>query len=279
MKLSLPAWTMPSATLPEICGIARALGFDAIDVSLFYASALDRTQILEDPEAAAASLLQLGMPIAQYYHVFGASLDDRTASDPNGREANLADLRQVARFCAAARIPSVFVLPGVLLPGQTLAQATREAVETLRRSVEIVAAHAVELTIEPHVRSIVESPDAALALLGQVPGLGLALDYSHFLCLGFTQEACHQLIPHAAHVHLRQARAGRLQERMAYGTINFDTLLSKLVERGYDGWVAPEPVHQDYIDAWNVDVLSEVIALRDLVRRWAPAMTATRTAP
>jgi sugar phosphate isomerase/epimerase len=268
LRLSLPAWSFPSATLPEVRGIARALGFDGLDVGHFYASGLDRAHVLAEPEAAGEELREGGMPVSTYYHHFGDGIVDRNVALPEARAANLADFERLARFCRAAGIPALFVLPGMLTPGRTVGEAIAAAGETLRHGVEIVGQHGVTLTVEPHVRSIVESPEAVLELLAAAPGLKLALDPSHFICLGYPQDRLDPLLPHAAHVHLRQARPGRLQERSVHGMLNLDAFLSALVAGGYDGWVAPEPLHQDFIDSWNVDVVTEVIAMRDLVRAW-----------
>ncbi len=121
--------------------------------------------------------------------------------------------------------------------------------------------------IEPGVLSIAESPLATEALLARVPGLGLVLDYSHFICLGFTQEEVDVLLPFASHVHLRQARPGRLQERLDSwsGTINFRLLFSRLRERGYEGWLATE-IGEALEE--RVDVVSETVRLRDLARSY-----------
>jgi sugar phosphate isomerase/epimerase len=266
MKISVPTWSFPALTLPETAAVAKALGLDAIDVGLFYTGALDKAALLAKPDEVAAATLEHGMSIANYYHLFGDGLEDRTISDPKAFDANATDLEAVLRFCSAGSIPSVFLLPGVLAPGQRAEDAFEASSRFLSYAVERGNEHGVQVTVEPHVHSIVESPDAVLRLLDATPGLKLALDHAHFVCLGYTQEAIDPLLPHAAHVHFRQARAGRLQERLPYGTINFRLLLSSLTRVGYDGWISAEPLHQDYIDSWNVDVISEVIGFRDLVR-------------
>lgn len=271
MKLGVCAWSFPELTLTEAAGVARALGLEGIDVGLFYKSALDKNKILTDPEAAAQDLRAMGLPVPCYYHLLGADLTDRNAADPTSHERNLTDLEAVARFCAAAEIPVLFLLPGILGPGQRRGDAFASATEMFRSAMSVVAEHGVTLSIEPHVHSILESPAATLEFLEAVPGLRLQLDYSHFVCLGWTQAELDALIPFAAHVHLRQARAGRLQERLQYGTINFNSLLDALSAQGYDGWFSLEALHQDYIDSWDVDVITETAALRDLVRNWDQA--------
>ena len=66
MKLSLTSWSLPSCTLPEAAAISKALGIGALDVSLFYRSALDKDEILSDPAAAAQELATLAIEIPNY---------------------------------------------------------------------------------------------------------------------------------------------------------------------------------------------------------------------
>ena len=42
MRLSVTSWSFPALTLPEVAGVARALGIGAIDTGYFYRSALSR---------------------------------------------------------------------------------------------------------------------------------------------------------------------------------------------------------------------------------------------
>jgi sugar phosphate isomerase/epimerase len=76
------------------------------------------------------------------------------------------------------------------------------------------------------------------------------------------------LAPHAVHVHLRQARMGALQAKFAHGTLNFPAIFGTLRDAGYDGHLALEAVHQDYMNTLTEDVLTETVALRDCFRNW-----------
>ncbi len=261
MKLSVTSWSFPACTLPEVAGIAKALGLSAIDIGYFYAAALDKAALLADPEGTAARLAGQGVTSPCLYHLFGDTLADR----------NLADFAQVAAFCRAAAIPTVFVLPGVCNPGQGRAEALRESAASLQALVRVAEDAGVQLTVEPHVHAYLESPGLVLQLLEQVPGLKLTLDYAHFVCLGYRQEDVDVLAPHAAHVHLRQARPGALQAKGHEGTINMEAMLGTLRDAGYAGWLALEYVHQDYMGTLHDDVLTETVRLRDRVRAWLAA--------
>ena len=112
MHLSLTSWSLPACTLQEAADISKALGIGALDVGLFYRSALDKGEILSDPAAAAQRLAPLGVRIPNYYHLFGEGLGGRNLALPGTIDANAHDLEQVLTFADAADIATVFILPG-----------------------------------------------------------------------------------------------------------------------------------------------------------------------
>jgi sugar phosphate isomerase/epimerase len=262
MQLSVTSWSFPACTLDEAWAIARALGFQAMDVGLFYGPALDKAQVLGDPDGAAHDLTSRGIRAANLYWLFGAGLADRALTDPEARAANLADFAAVCRFAGKAGIPSVFVLPGVA-DARPKEQAILESAVSLRSLLAVAQDHGLTLTVEPHVGGVLGSPTDTLLLLDQAPGVKLALDYAHFACMGFPQQAIDPLAAHAGHVHLRQARPGALQAKWGEGTLDFAAMVAVLRQAGYDGWLAVEYVHQSYMNTLSDDVLTETIRMRD----------------
>jgi sugar phosphate isomerase/epimerase len=256
--------------LQEAADISKALGIGALDVGLFYRSALDKALILSDPQAAAAQLTGLGVDLPNYYHLFGEGLGGQNLALPGALDQNLADLRQVLTFADAANIKTVFILPGIVNPGQSRNDAFGVSKASLTAMVELASGFNTTLCIEPHVHSFAESP-AIVGDLVDATGIKLALDYSHFACLGYRQDEVDLLAPHAAHVHLRQARMGALQTKFDHGTLNFPAMFGSLRDAGYTGALSIEPVHQDYMNTLFEDVLTEIIALRDCYRSWKGA--------
>ncbi|ODT80150.1 MAG: xylose isomerase [Pelagibacterium sp. SCN 64-44] len=269
MKLSVTSWSFPVLTLGEVGGLAKVLGIDAVDVSFFYASGLDRAKVLGSPESYGEEIRQkLPVAIANFYYLFGNGLDERNlALGPD--EANLADFQNVLRFTKAAGASSVFILPGLINPGQSRNQAIANSVEALKPLVEAGQKSGVTVTIEPHVHGILESVEAVHDIVSRVPGLRITLDLAHFMALGYRQEEIETLVPHAGHVHLRQARQGALQAKMEQGTINFPSLFGALRDAGYEDWLSIEVVHQAYMDTLYDDVLTEIVKMRDAVRAWS----------
>ena len=268
MKLSLTSWSLRACNLEEAAAISKALGINALDIGYFYGPALDKAALLANPGKLAERVRSLGIDLPNFYHLFGATLADRNLADPANRQVNEADFRTVATFCKQAGVPTIFVLPGVCNPGQGRAQALKESAESLRHLLPLAQEQGVQLTIEPHVHSYLESPQLVLDLIGEAPGLKLTLDYAHFVCMGWRQDEIDVLAPHAAHVHLRQAKPGALQTKVHQGTINFEAEIATLRDTGYGGRLSLEYVHQDYMDTLYDDVLTETIVLRDQVRTW-----------
>jgi sugar phosphate isomerase/epimerase len=270
--LSLCTWGMGSLSREEAAAVAAALGFDGVDVGSIGVGGAAKSRFVDAPLEVAAELRSLPLPVANFFYFFGADLRaDRNLADPASHRANEADLVEVLRLCVAAAVPSLTLSPGIFNPGQPPAAAREAASAFLRRAVQLGAESGVTVMIEPGVQSIAETPAAVAELLDQAPGLGLVLDYSHFVCLGHRQEEIDVLLPRADHIHLRQARPGRLQERLASfsGTINFPLLFARLRERGYEGWYATEL--GEHLEA-RVDVLAETVALRDMFRTHVSAV-------
>jgi sugar phosphate isomerase/epimerase len=270
-RLSLTSWSLPACTLKEAAGIGKVLGIGALDVGYFYGPALDKKALLAEPERVADEVKALGVDVPCLYHLFGSTLGDRNLASRESMDENVRDLKQAVRFCARAGVGTIFVLPGVINPGQGRKEALAQSAENLRQLVPIAAEAGVVLTIEPHVHSYLETPTLVLELLDRVPGLKLTVDYGHFVCLGYRQEEIDVLAPHAAHVHLRQARMGELQTKLGKGTINMGAELATLKAAGFKGHIALEYTHQDYMDSLYDDVLTETIQLRDVVRAWEAA--------
>ena len=271
-KLSLTSWSLPACSLQEAAGISKVLGINALDVGYFYGPALDKAKLLSEPERVADEVLALGIDLPCLYHLFGSTLADRNLADPRHLDANVADLKQAVRFCKRAGIGVIFVLPGVVNPGQ----GRQGGAGAIGGEPEAAAAdrrgrgdHADRRAARPFLSR--DRRRSTLELIEKVPGLKLALDYGHFVCLGYRQEEIDVLAPHAGHVHLRQAKMGALQTKLAKGTINIPAQLATLKAAGFDGYVALEYTHQDYMDSLFDDILTETIQLRDVVRAWEAA--------
>jgi sugar phosphate isomerase/epimerase len=270
MKLTLTSWSFPRCTLEEAAGIARSLGFTALDIGAFPGGHLNRDVLLsKNARSEAKRVRDLGLAISNVYFTFGAGFAERALNTPDAkiRAKNREDFKRTAAFCADVGAPSIMLLPGILHKGQSHADALDTAADAINSLLPISQNAGVIIAIEPHVMSVLESPQDTLKVI-QATGVELALDHAHFVMLGYTQAEIDPLCAHAAHVHLRQSKPGFLQTRLEHGTLNFPRLLGTLRQANYAGYLALEYVHQDYLQTDNVDVISETIKLRDLVQEY-----------
>ena len=95
----------------------------------------------------------------------------------------------------------------------------------------------------------------------------IVLDYAHFVCQGYTQDQIDKLAGQTVHVHLRQAKPGLMQTKLEDGVINFPRVFDTLRHAGYDGYLCVEYVHQAYIGADNVDIVTETVKMRNLIHK------------
>lgn len=267
MQLSLSSWSLPACALAEAAAISKALGIGALDVGHHYRSALDRAEMIADPMAVAEKVRALDICVPNYYHHFGETMEDRNLSLPGTIERNAGDLEKVLAFADAADIPTVFFLPGIINAGQSRREALEASVESLKALSAVAGHFRAKICIEPHMRSFAESPALAREIVERT-GVGLALDYSHFVFAGYRQDDIDPLAELAVHVHLRQARAGVLQAKFGEGSINFPALFGTLRDAGYAGALSIEYVHQGFINAWFEDVLTETVTMRDCYNSW-----------
>lgn len=266
MKLSVSAVSFLNCSVEEVAGIARALGLEAINL-IGIATKDVFGVILHVTPSEVRRVRALGMTIPNLHWAFANGFRPAINDpDPSVRAKNKELYQRAVEFCHEARILSITIVPGIVHPGQSVHDARALSADVFNEFVPIASAAGVRLTTEAHVKGAFESPESALELLEAVPGLGLILDYAHFVCQGYPQSSVDPLCGFAADVHLRQAKPGLLQAALEDGTINFALVLDQLRQVGYAGYLCLEYVHQDYIGADNVDVVTETVKMRDFVR-------------
>ena len=270
MPLSGAAWSFVGATLHESIGVYRALGINAVDLIALpgTTTTLDSQAVIQNPAKEAKRINGLKVQIANLIFNFSSDFYERAINhcDSKIRASNLKDFNAVTEFCQRCSIPSVTVLPGVLQKRWSRKKSLAVSAEMLNELTQIAARRAVIVAFEAHVGSILESPKDALAFLQANPQFRLTLDYSHFVFNRHSQQDIDPLIPYAAHVHLRQGAEGTLQSRWETGVIDFCAVLHKLKAAHYKGYLTIEYEHDTWLDLDRVDVMTETIKMRNLVR-------------
>jgi sugar phosphate isomerase/epimerase len=87
--------------------------------------------------------------------------------------------------------------------------------------------------MKAQVGCLSDDPDTVRNLCDYVPGIGLTLDPSHYLCSNNKNKNYEKLLKYVYHVHLRDSKKDRLQVRVGQGEIDYNKLITQLQNAGY----------------------------------------------
>ncbi len=250
--------------------LVAALGVEGVD--LFLAgnrSVVPPEDVRDDVAGAAARIAQdvqaVGLTVSDLFVIPWSDLETMAPNspDPEQREASRALFLDMLELASRLNAPGMTTLPGIHWRGEGYEDSLARAGEELGWRAERASREGLRFSIEPHVGSIVPTPEAALRLVEQTPGLEITLDYSHFVCQGLAEEEADALIPVTRHVHVRGATPERVQASLRENMIDFERMLGALEAGGYDGYLTLEYVWLQWEGCHECDNLAETILLRD----------------
>ena len=258
-------------SLEEAASILAAFGFQTIDLGVCSNenAQVDPIVAARDPDGSADQVLRAlepwGFELNECFFLdFG---DPVNHPDPGIRARTRRLFPSLVRFAGKVGCTSIMLIPGVVHAELGRQESFHLAAKELRALVGIANDAGLDLNIEACEPSVAEDPQDALRICQEVPGLGLTLDYSHFVDPGFSQAEVEPLHAHARHIHIRQAAPGKRVETVEEGTIDFGRIFELLKSSAYDGVVAVEYVDCDETTACGVDVMAETPKMKREVER------------
>jgi sugar phosphate isomerase/epimerase len=250
--------------------LVSMLGFTGFDLAVMGNRSHVRPEHIRGNVAAEAERLSRliaahGLALSD---VFVIPWTDFETLAPNHPEADERDRARALfidclEFAARMAAPGLTLLPGIAWPGERASDSLARAAEELGWRAERASALGLRFSIEPHIGSIVSTPEAVGELLSLAPGVELTLDYTHFVGQGIEESRIDPLIPTARHFHARGARPGRAQCAVKDSTISYERIADALTACGYDGCIALEYVWIEWEHMNECDNLSETVLLRD----------------
>ncbi len=279
MRLTLSNHSFEYLDLEGTLALARAMGFRGVDIAGFHdrgRCSLEPDEVGADPQAHADRVNRLlekhELDAVDFFPQFGASLDERSfnAPDPAVRRQNSTSFKGIVRFCEAVGIPGFTISPGTHHPDRSFEENLDTTAEAMNELTDMAGERDITVRFEPHVQSVVDTPERALALLERAPRATVTLDYSHFIMQYIPEERIHPLLDHTDHFHVRAARPGKLQSRLDENTIDFVDIARRLEGLGYRGCLSIEFVYMTWFDCNRVDCLTETIFTKDLMQPHVP---------
>lgn len=268
-RLACADSSFPKLSHEVALAVIRDLDLRAVDICVFpdYAHT-PPAEVRADPGAVADAIRRRldGLVVSDVFLILGA-FDAVAINHPDAavRAESLSYFGPAVELASRLHAPGLTVLPGVDFDGVEADSGLELAAAELRRRAQIAGEAGLALSFEPHFGSIAATPERALRLIELAPEARLALDCSHFAFQGIAQSEVDALIPHARHVHLRQAATGAMQTPTHEGAIDFAVLLGELDAAGYAGYLALEYQWEEWLDCNRVDCVSETAELRDLL--------------
>ena len=133
----------------------------------------------------------------------------------------------------------------------------RRAARALRTRVQIASFHGVELSVEPHWGSLIDTAEKVEDLLDAVNGLTLTLDVSMMFFCGMTVEEIASFAPRTRHVQFRPGTRDKVQVRLKHNEIDFGPILQALEDSNFGGWLGTEYVWMERWGCDRVDITEE----------------------
>lgn len=242
--------TFARSPLVEALTQVAALGFGHVDLAVYQGWAhVNPAELAADAEATIATVRAA---------LSAAGLRVNALNVGLGRELGDAEhdrrLRGVCMLAAAvdARVLTLQA-PAAGMPLDTAARVMARVKAMVEQAGLIPA-------FETHTNMVTEDPATVLRLIERLPDMKITLDHSHYVFGNVRSDRWVDLLPHTAHVHLRDSGPDRDHVQVAPGTGEVDMagLVRRLVERRYDG-----PISLEYIEGMGgIDAAACTAALR-----------------
>lgn len=272
MKLSCADFTFPLLATEQAIDLIRILDLQGVDFGIFEGRTPFTPTNLKGREHEVAKSLRSRLEAHNLHpsDVFvqtGNQHTERAANhpDPAQREAGHEMFRRMIDFALTLGASHISGLPGMPFPDISDEDALARAAEESSRRAAWADEAGLIYGIEPHIGSIIATPEKIRHFLKQASGVTLTLDFGHFVYADIEAAESETLLPFASHLHFRGAAKNQLQAVSTENTIDFERILKKLAALDYQGWICLEYVWIDWQGCNRADNLSETILLRDRI--------------
>ena len=247
LKLACADFTFPILPHEQVLQLISMLGLKGVDIGLFE----DRSHLRPSTEfknvqhsgrALGQKLADNGLVAADLFLQLALDYESHAVNHPQPERRDHARdaFLKVLDYAAECHGQHVTGLPGVFFDHEPKPDSTARAAEELAWRVEQAQAHDIVFAIEPHIGSLANSPERAIALVQAVPGLTLTLDYGHFVPRGFAAAEVEPLLQHATHFHVRGVNNHSGSASLADNELDWQRILNIMEQTGYNGWLELE---------------------------------------
>lgn len=135
-------------------------------------------------------------------------------------------------FDGLCKLGKLLRITQITIPAGALGTPFNEEIDRLRSRLAVANAAGIRLSLKTESGHLTEDPQTAVELCQAVPGLGLTLDLSYYMCGKYANQPHDQVYPYVYHVHLRDTSATELQVPIGLGEMDYSRIVAQL--RRYD---------------------------------------------
>jgi sugar phosphate isomerase/epimerase len=264
LEFACHTWAFTDLTLPEALGTIARLGFRYVDIGS--GSNLNTARAADNPVKAAseitADLELFNLKVSDLYLMHPRI----SLADESKRQKDIDLFKALVPFAAALGTPGITLSPGLAHPAEDT-EAHDRAVAALREMVKAAKDARLAVSIEPHMDSMAQTPEAALQFVKDVPGLSLTLDWAHMVVQDIFHDDILKLLPHTRHIQIRQAARAQLQLPYDRGRIDVKRVVRDIISADYKGLICVEYMNTP---GWHgmetVNNIRESARMRDELR-------------
>jgi sugar phosphate isomerase/epimerase len=143
-------------------------------------------------------------------------------------------------FAAVCRVGKLMKITQVTIPAGQIGTPFNEEIDRLRRRLATTNSAGMRLSLKTMSGHLTEDPQTAIELCQSVPGLGITLDLSYFLCGKFAGKPYDQVYAYVYHVHLRDTSPAAIQVPIGLGEIDYSRMISQLRRCEYNRLLSVE---------------------------------------
>ncbi|MFT3704093.1 MAG: sugar phosphate isomerase/epimerase family protein [Agriterribacter sp.] len=272
VKISCADFTFPLLQHEKVFDLIALLDVKGIDIGLFsgrshITAETEFDNLSHNAKVLKQKLNDRGLTLSDIYLQLHTNLAAFAINHPDESKRKYARERflRFIDYAKEAGTDHITTLPGMHFKEEDVDRSVHRSYEELNWRVEKTKAAGLQFSVEVHTGSPFMKPEDALTLLRSVPGLGLTLDYTHFIRDGYVQQDVDVLLPYAHHFHSRGAKQGRLQTSMSENIIDYPDIIQKLKKLHYSGWIGLEYIWIEWEKCNEADTLSESLRLKKII--------------
>src|SRR5262249_22024857 len=147
---------------------------------------------------------------------------------------NLQEDVQLDIFEGLCKVCKMLKITQITIPAATLGTPFNEEIDRLRSRLAAANSAGIRLSLKTKTGHLTEDPQTAVELCQAVPGLGLTLDVSYYICGRFAGHNYHQVFPYVYHTHLRDTTPNQVQVPVGLGDVDYSRIISQLRRFNYN---------------------------------------------